>query len=167
MVYVEVMPVRRFGFYHYSRLVFCINAVSVLLSYFVEISALPKILILAAVFISWGRMIYLAKTKEQFGLDRIFKYSTKRSKVIVLLSIIYTSVNFFVCMIPLLEGQPHIDNGVYCLWNHGFIREITKEEYDALMIVEGRFLTGHFLVFSALPVAYSSARKNILNSHRH
>lgn len=156
---------RRFEFHQYSHLVWCVNAVLIILSYFVNGLAYASVFLFIAAGISFGAMIILEK-KENFGLDRILKYSTTRSKVIALMSIIYTFVNFFICMIPLLEGGPHIDNGVYCLWNHGFIREITKEEYDALMIVEGRLFTGHFLVFSALPLVFFSARKNILDLRR-
>lgn len=156
----------RFNFYQYSCLIWGINVIFVFLSYFVSVIGLPVVIFLIAVFISYGAMVYLEKRKEHFGLDRIFKYSTNWSKIIAFLSIVYTVVNFAVCTVLLSNGSPHIQDGVYCLWNHGFIREITKEEYDALLIVEGRLLTGHCLTFSAIPVAYFSAIKNILNSLR-
>ena len=157
---------RRFGFYEYSCLIWCINVVLSVLYYFVSGLVNTAVFLFIAVSISFGAMIHLGKRKENFGLDRIFKYSTTWSKVIALISIIYTVVSFCICMTVLSGGGPHIHNGVYCLWNHGFIREITKEEYDALLIVEGRLFTGHLLTFSALPIVYFSARKNILDSQR-
>ena len=157
---------RRFGFYEYSCLIWCVNIVLIILSYFINGLIYLAPLFFIAVLISYGGMIHMEKWKEHFGLDRIFKYSTTCSKTIALMSIIYAFLNGFICGISLFDGSPHIDNGVYCLWNHGFIREITKEEYDALMIVEGRLFIGYYLVFSAIPIVYFSARKNILDSQR-
>ena len=157
---------RRFGFYQYSCIVWCVNVVLVILSYFVSGLVYIAVFFFIAVFISFGAMISLEKKEENFGLDRIFKYSTTWSKIIAFLSIVYTVVSFFICIAILCNGAPHIHNGVYCLWNGTFIREIAKEEYNALVIVEGRLLTGHALTFSAIPVVYFSARKNILNSHK-
>ena len=33
-------------------------------------------------------------------------------------------------------GVPWIYQGVYCIWNHRFIREITVEEYRFLCMIE-------------------------------
>lgn len=71
------------------------------------------------------------------------------------------AIVFPVCMILLGEDGPHIENGVYCLWNHGFIREITAAEYEALLKVEARMFFGHMLAFTGMPVAFFSARKKI------
>ena len=160
------MPMRRFGFYEYSCIVWCINVLLIILSHFISGLVYTALIFEIAVVFLCVIMIRLEKKKRKFGLDRIFKYSTTWSKVIALLSIVYTVVSFSMCIVILCNGAPHIHNGVYCLRNGGFIREITKEEYDALVIVEGRLLTGHALTFSAIPVVYFSARKNILNSHK-
>ena len=156
---------RRFGFYQYSCLVWCINVVLIILSYFTNTVFGTEFILLLAAFIPYCAMILLDK-KEKFGLDRIYKYSTTRSKLIVLMSIIYILVSSSISLFLLRNGRPHIYNGVYCLWNLGFVREITKEEYEALLPIEGRTYIGFCLVFSALPVVYFSARKNILDSHR-
>ena len=54
--------------------------------------------------------------------------------ILGVLSLIYTLGNSLLSILILWKGGPEIENGVYCLWNHGFIREITKEEYDYLRI---------------------------------
>ena len=70
----------------------------------------------------------------------------------------YTTVNFAVCAFLLREGGPMIDNGVYCLWNHGFIRELTLEEYQYYLLVETRFFCGHLVLFAAAPMKAFAAR---------
>ena len=50
-----------------------------------------------------------------------------------------------VSMILLGDGGPGIQDGVYCLWNHGFVREITEAEYLHLCRAE-RFLGCSLLV---------------------
>ncbi len=50
-----------------------------------------------------------------------------------------------VSMILLGDGGPGIQDGVYCLWNHGFVREITEAEYLHLRRAE-RFLGCSLLV---------------------
>ena len=151
---------RPFGLYQYSCLLWFLNVVLVILSYFVGGLIYSVVVLFPAVFVSFGLMIIL-RQKEQIQFAQIWKHSTLRSKIIALISIIYTIINFIICMLLLSEGGPHIDNGVYCIWNHGFVREITKAEYEALMKVEGRFYLGHILTFSALPVVFFSARKRI------
>lgn len=149
---------RRFGMFEYSCLLWAINVILVLLSYFVVglVYAAPFLMI--AVFIAFFLMIVTSR-KEQVDMMTVWRKSARWADIIALVSIAYTLVNFIVCMFLLREGGPHIDNGVYCLWNHGFIREITKEEYDALMLVEGRLFTGHMLVFTALPIVFFSSQK--------
>ena len=48
-------------------------------------------------------------------------------------------------MFLLRDGGPSIQDGVYCLWNHGFVREITEEEYLHLCRTE-RFLGCSLLI---------------------
>ena len=156
---------RRFGFYRYSCLIWCVNVVLIILSYFISGVGKTLALLFPAVVIPFGAMIFLDK-KENFGFDRIYKNSTRWSKVIALISIIYSFVSSSISMFLLRNGRPHIYRGVYCLWNLGFVREITKEEYNALLPIEERMYITFYLVFSAIPIVYFSARKNILDSHR-
>lgn len=153
---VIILP--RFGMFGYSCLLWTINMILIVLSYFVTgiVYAAPFLMI--AIFIAFFMMIVTAR-KEHTDLKHILKTSAGWTKIIAFVSIAYTLVNFAVCMILLREGGPHIDNGVYCLWNHGFIREITKHEYDSLMRVRGRLSTGHMLIFAALPIVFFSSQK--------
>lgn len=41
-----------------------------------------------------------------------------------------------LCMFLLREGGPSVHEGVYCLWNHRFIREISYEEFLRLSRIE-------------------------------
>ena len=153
------MIVRRFGFYQYACLLWCINIVLVILSYFIVGLVYSVIILFPAVFIALGAMSWLSK-KEKIGFSQVMARSAAWVKIIALTSILYSLVNFFVCLVLLSEGGPHIDNGVYCVWNHGFVREITRPEYEALLKIEGRMFVGHILAFTALPVVFFSARKN-------
>jgi len=151
---------RRFGLFQYACLLWFVNVVIVILSYFVSSVRYAALLLYPAVFIAFGSMIILGH-KEGIGFEQVLKNSAAWSKAIAFTSVIYTFVNFFICMFLLREGGPHIDNGVYCLWNHSFIREITKDEYEALLLVEGRMSVGHLLAFSAIPVVFFSGRKSM------
>ena len=153
-----VIILRRYGMYEYSCLLWIINVILVVLSYFVTGVAYAAPICMLAAFIVFFVMIVTAQ-KEQLNLKQIWKDSAGWTKAIALVSIIYTFVNFVVCMLLLWEGGPHIEDGVYCLWNHGFVRQITKQEYDSLMRVRGRLSTGHILIFAALPIVFFSAQK--------
>ena len=150
---------RRFDMFQYSCLLWLVNAVLVILSYFVAGLINTALILFPAAFVSFGMMIFL-RGKEQVDFLQTWKNSATWSKVITIISVIYTFVNFIICIFLLRDGGPHIDNGMYCLWNHGFVREITEEEYNALLIVEGRLFIGHILFLSAIPVMFFSGRKN-------
>ena len=156
----EVLAMRRFGAFQYACLVWLINMIFVILSYFIPGLIHIHPVLLVAIFVSFAMMIVTWK-KEQIQFAQILEFSKTWVIAIAIVSILYGFVNFFVCLYLLREGGPHIDNGIYCLWNHGFIREITKAEYEALLKVEGRMFTGHSLIFSALPVVFFSAHTNI------
>lgn len=55
------------------------------------------------------------------------------------------------CFIVLLRqgGGPHLDNGVPCIWNHGFIREITQEEFIRLGRIERSLFTAGLAWFKS------------------
>ena len=74
------------------------------------------------------------------------------------ISYFYTAVNFAICAFILRDGGPMIDNGVYCLWNHGFVRELTLEEYQYYLLVDARFFWGHLVLFAAAPMEAFAAR---------
>ncbi len=60
----------------------------------------------------------------------------KKLSAAAIVTLILAFVLAAVCMFRLAEGGPEIKDGVYCLWNHGFVREITREEYLRLRATE-------------------------------
>ena len=149
-----------FGMFEYSFLVWLVNAVLALLSYVWSPPDGMLVALFPVLFFSLGMMSHFVR-KDGIGLAQTWENSATWAKGIAVASILYTAVNFTVCMTLLGEGGPHIENGVYCLWNHGFIREITATEYKALRMVESRMFFGHLLAFSGMSVAFFSARKKI------
>ena len=149
-----------FGMFEYSLLVWLVNAALALVSYVWSPPGGALALMFPAVFVSFAMMTRFAR-KDGIGLAEVWGNSAAWARGIAIGSILYTAVNFPVCMILLGEGGPHIENGVYCLWNHGFIREITAAEYEALLKVEARMFLGHMLAFTGMPMAFFSARKKI------
>ena len=149
----------KFSMLKYSYLIYFLNIIFVVLSYFVGIKEYAFFLFLA-VFASFFAMI-IWERKEKIAYEELWRNCTKWSKAIAFVSFAYGFINFFLCIYFLREGGPYVDQGVYCIWNHGFIREITKEEYERLLLVEGRMITGHMLIFSAFPMLFFSARHKI------
>lgn len=139
-----------------SCLIWAVNVVCTVLSYWIPQMLDRSFILFLAVMIEWGLMFFVCSKN---GMDNsLIPDETPRFFVILgILSIIYTLGNSLISMIILWNGGPHIENGVYCLWNHGFIQKITKEEYDFLSLVESRFATGHILAFSAAPMMVFSA----------
>ena len=151
---------RRFGWYQYACCLWAVNLVLAVLAYFIQGMIYVTPFLFIAMFVCWFAFIKLSRT-ELIGFSDVLENSAPWCMVIAVVSMIYTFVNFFICLYLMRDGGPHIDNGVYCLWEHGFVREITKEEYDALSLVQGRMFTGHLLPFSAVSMVFFSARKKI------
>ena len=149
-----------FGLFEFSWLIWLINVVFAVLAYFWSPAIGAFWVLFPAVFIFFVVMIRFSR-KNSVGPEQIWENSAAWAKGIAIGSILYAAVNFAVCMTILGEGGPHIENGVYCLWNHGFIREITAAEYEAMLKVEARMFLGHILAFTGMPVAFFSARKNL------
>lgn len=149
-----------FGMLEYSLLVWLVNAVLALVSYVWSPPGGALAIMFPAVFISFAMMTRFAR-KDGIGLAEVWEKSAAWARGIAIVSILYTAVNFPVCMTILGEGGPHIENGIYCLWNHGFVREISAAEYEALLKVESRMFFGHLLAFTGSTVAFFSARKKI------
>jgi hypothetical protein len=68
---------------------------------------------------------------------------------------IYAFINY-VLFIALMEGgSPSVKNGNYILHSHGHkIRDITKEEYQRFRAYEVRGFSGHWIIFSLVPMTY-------------
>jgi len=139
-----------------SCVIWAVNLVCSVLSYWIPHMLDASFALLIITMIEWFLMIFIGSKN---GMDNsLIQDETPTIFVILLVvSIFYTVGNSFISILILWEGGPRIEDGVYCLWNHGFIREITKEEYDYLSLVESRFTTGHILAFSAGPMSVFSA----------
>ena len=74
---------RRFGFYQYACLVWCINIVLVILSYFIVGLVYSVIILFPAVFIALGAMSWLSK-KEKIGFSQVMARSAAWVKIIAL-----------------------------------------------------------------------------------
>ena len=139
-----------------SCLIWAANVACTVLSYWIPQMLDASFVLFIAISIEWVLMFYLC---HKNGMDNsLIKEETPKFFVILgVLSLIYTVGNTATSFLILSEGGPHIENGVYCLWNHGFIREITREEYESLLLVESRFFSGLILAFSAAPMMIFSA----------
>ncbi len=150
----------------FSCLIWAANLVCIVLSYWIPQMLDASFVLFLAIVIEWVLMFYMCGKN---GMDNsVIQDETPKTFIILgALSLIYTIVNFLISFAILSEGGPKIENGIYCLWNHGFVREITKEEYDYLSLVEARFSTGHCLIFSAAPMLIFSAirERKILQRH--
>lgn len=60
----------------------------------------------------------------------------KRLSIIIRIIMIPLTLLAIYGFFMLREGGPSVDNGIYCLWNHGFIREISMAEYNRLSRIE-------------------------------
>lgn len=134
-------------------LIWACNVGCTVLSYWLPQMLDASFVLLVLIMIEWVLMFSLSR-KTGMDTSLIQDETTKIFVVFGGLSLLYTLCNGIVSFIILWEGGPSIENGVYCLWNHGFIREITKEEYDYLSLVEARFSTGHMLIFTAAPMLF-------------
>ena len=150
----------KFGMFQYCWLIWIINVVLAILSYFIAGISIGAVLMFPAVFVAFAMMLKYS-SGQNIELTEVFKYSPSWAKAIAGLSSLYTIVNFIICMVLLVDGSAHIENGVYCLWNHGFVREITKQEYYALLKVEGRQLMGHTLAFTGIALAFFAAHRKM------
>lgn len=74
----------------------------------------------------------------------------KTFSVVIRILMVPLAVMVIYGIFSLREGGPRINEGVYCLWNHRFIREITQAEYVRLSRIERAFFcSGLALVRSA------------------
>lgn len=74
---------------------------------------------------------YLFNTRGRVVCTELKHFSTVIRIIMIPLALL--AIYGFVM---LREGGPFIDNGIYCLWDHGFIREISWEEYIRLSRIE-------------------------------
>lgn len=122
-------------------------------------------LVLFLIFPEWFMMIH-SGNREKLAQYKIVQACPKWCRRIFLVCVFYGIINFQLGLFLLRNGGPHIHEGVYCLWNHGFIREISHEEYLSLLRTEGRMFTGNFLIFASVAMAYFTSRDRIHKQHK-
>lgn len=117
-------------------------------------------LVLFLIIPEWFAMIHIGN-REKLKRDEILRQCPRGCRKAAVICFAYGIFQFMLGMYLLREGGPQIHEGVYCLWDHGFIREITEAEYKSLMRTEGRMFTGNFLIFATVAMAYFAARAKI------
>jgi hypothetical protein len=144
-------------FFIFSWIIWSVNIVLILLSYLSHEVILFMPILFVITLIPFGYFAIKMRRKQFFDWNSFLYKISKPMKVAVVLSIAYTAINLVINFYLLREGGPQIVDGVYCIWNHGLIREITEAEYIKLQYAEARLFTGQLLVFSAIPMAYFSS----------
>lgn len=150
------------SWFTYSCAVFLTNLILVILSHVVPGLVYAAPIVFIATMVCWGSAIMFHK-REETEIGDAFAESDKWCIIVAGIAVIYTIISFIQCMSLLSEGVPFLQNGRFYLYNrgHGIVREITKEEYNSLMIVEGRLFLSGILPFSTLALVFHSGRKNM------
>lgn len=125
--------------------IWVLNVVVAAISYVYPVPVAPCFLL----FFAWAVAVHILVGRDGRDLKTLQSFAPKPFGQITAVGAAYTGFNFLLCMFLLREGGPGIENGQYALMNHGFVRYISREEYERLSLVESRFFTGHLLVFTA------------------
>lgn len=125
-----------------------VNLALVLVSWFCSVP-----IWLYAVLFVWIFIAFLSLAAQKCSLGDLLGNAPPLLRILAWVSAGYTGINFLISGYLLRNGGPRINEGVYCLWDHGFIREITKAEYDVLILIENRFWFGQTLLFTGLMMA--------------
>lgn len=118
------------------------------------------------IFIPFGIMIF--QIRNEFGNKSKIKTINPYINIIKILipngnnviyiisgiCFVYAFINFFVTFQYIANGIAEIINEKYVLNNHGEITEITKEIYGKQKIYEIRLFSGHWMLFSIIPMFY-------------
>lgn len=149
----------------YSLILWAVNVLLIVLSYFIPqtINAfLPLSLLLLPAYVTMSRP-FRDHPDGRAGLFKSCRKAPKPYCQLGFIGIAYAFINFAICSFLLREGSPRIDDGIYCLWSHGFVREITKAEFDRLSLVQARAFIGHLALFTSIPMlAFHSLPKDDL-----
>ena len=136
-----------------SVLIWSLSVVAAVWAYWSDLAMGLSGILIIPVFVEFISMIVMSTRNRHAELEapKVFRWLER-------ISYFYTAVNFAICAFILRDGGPMIDNGVYCLWNHGFVRELTLEEYQYYLLVDARFFCGHLVLFAAAPMKALAAR---------
>jgi hypothetical protein len=67
----------------------------------------------------------------------------------------YVAFNFIACAIELRFASPAIWSGEYVLQSHGsLVKKLTLSEYTHYQYIEARLFSGHWLIFSFVPMVF-------------
>lgn len=103
------------------------------------------------------------KSPESFNpalaFKRYFPNTDYRIGIIFLVIFIYAFFNFYFSVNKLVNGMPEISSGKYILNNHGKIMEIDKKEYVKMCYTQLKAFSGHWIIFSIIPLIYSLDRR--------
>ena len=146
--------------YKASIIIFALDIISVILSYFwihSDFFALPMCFV---TLISVGIFLidYLSDTKAD--LWNIFYVGSSATIIIItFICIVYTFVNFYISLAILYHGDAVIVDGIYYLSSRGnILNPISQSEYYKLVLAERRIFSAFLLPLSAIPFAYWSSR---------
>lgn len=70
---------------------------------------------------------------------------TKTVHITMVLLIIFFL--FGMLLFSYKKGGPEYWHGIYCIWNHGFVREISKQEYEILTIIQRGWFCSILAIF--------------------
>jgi hypothetical protein len=150
---------KKSGWFVYSVAVWLLAVIAAVFSCFTGMHN-AYVWVLFLIMPEWFMVIHTGN-RDQLSQYEIISACPQNIKRIFLCCVVYGAINFSLGMFLLRNGGPKIHEGVYCLWNHGFIREITESEYKSLLRTEGRMFTGNFLIFATVAMAYFAARERI------
>jgi len=159
----ENVNVKRYR-YKISIIIFVLNVISVIVSYFWIYSGLIIGPMFVMTFISFGTFVSDNRADKESDLWNVFYVGgSKRVIIIALICFLYFFVSFFVSIAVLQNGNPTIIDGTYYLSNKGIIvNQIGRSEYYKLFFAERRLFSAGLLPFSAIALAYwsSSFKRN-------
>jgi len=139
-----------------SCLIWMVNLITIVLAHWIpDMSGLVGMLVVV-IAVEFFLMLYLCD-KNEMGHNVFHKETPKFFRVLGIISLACTLLSAIVFVILFWEGGPEIENGAYCIWNHGFIRQISEAEYLRLRYAENCLLPCYSLAFSATPMAVFSA----------
>jgi hypothetical protein len=79
---------------------------------------------------------------------------------IIVICFAYTFISFFLNFKYLTNGIAEIIDGKYVLNNKGEITEVTREIYNKQKLYEIRLFSGHWIIFSIVPMFYFYFNRN-------
>jgi hypothetical protein len=130
------------------------------------------------IFVPFGVMIFqlsfgknkIEKIKlESFNPIIVFKQyfpnTNYKIGIILLVLLVYVFLNFYFSVNKLTNGSPEILEGKYVLNNHGEIMEVNKKQYVEMCYTQIKAFSGHWIIFSIIPLIYFFDRKKGKNEN--